>query len=164
MHGESEILDVMYDPLSVKIAKQEGRKAKKIKLPIKASRLAEFRKSLRKREKDPIEKCKEQLQRFIVEKTGEMNAAGISTETINSSRRKVADYLKGKPVTHRQLTSLLAAAIYEASHEELVGVGSFRRVGEKISERQLEKIFGVTRKTIRKWRKRLSRRINNFYL
>jgi len=93
-----------------------------------------------------------------------MNASGISTETINSARRKVICYLEGKPVTHRQLTSLLVAAVYETSHEELIGVGGFKRVGEKVSERQLEKIFEVTRKTMRKWRKRLPHREGSFYL
>jgi len=133
-------------------------------LPIKASRLKEFERSLRKKERDPSEKCKKQLQRLLNEKTREMNVAGISTETINSARRKAVDYLEGKPVTRRQLISLLVAAIYEASHEELIGVGGFKRVGEKVSERQLEKIFEVTRKTMRKWRKRLPHREGSFYL
>lgn len=161
---EPEFDDRAYNSLSVKIAEQEGRKGKRITLPMKASRLKEFKKSLGKKEKGSIEKCKKQLRRLLNEKTQEMNASGISTETINSARRKVVDYLKGKPVTHRQLTSLLVAAIYEASHEDLIGVGGFKRIGEKVSERQLEKIFEVKRKTMRKWRKRLPRRINKFYL
>ncbi|MFX0117173.1 MAG: hypothetical protein ACFFB3_21690, partial [Candidatus Hodarchaeota archaeon] len=108
--------------------------------------------------------CRKQLNVLVREKMGDMNAAGISIETVNSARRKVVDCLEDKSMTRKQLMNLLVAAIYEASHEELVGVGGFRRVGEKFSERQLEKIFGVTRKTTRKWRKRLPNRINNFYL
>ena len=104
------------------------------------------------------------LNPVIQGKLAEIYKAGLSSETINSAINKVLNYLRINPATSKQLISLFAAAIYEASHEELVGVGGFRRVGEKISERQLERIFGVTRKTIRKWRKRLSRRINNFYL
>jgi len=100
---------------------------------------------------------------LIREKLGQMNAAGISIETINSARRKVIDYLE-KPLSHKQLTTLLAAAIYEASREELIGFGGVKPVGEQVSERLLEKIFGVTRKTMRKWRKSLPRRIKKFYL
>jgi transcription elongation factor Elf1 len=148
----------VYDSLSVKIAKQEGKSI------YSARRAKEFEKSLRKKEKDAVEKCKKRLNLLVHKKIREMNAAGISTETINSARRKVVDYLEGKPVTHKQLTSLLAAAIYEASHEDLIGVSGFKRIGEKVSHRQLEKIFGVTRKTIRKWRNYVPRRTDSFYL
>jgi len=109
-----------------------------------------------------LEDLDKKLSPIIQGKLGEMYRSGLSSETINSARNKVLDFLRNNPVTSKQLASLFAAAIYEAPHEEPIGVGSFKRVGEKISERQLEKIFKVTRKTIRKWRKRLLRRKNNF--
>jgi len=152
-----DLFDYGSDSLSEKIAKQEG------KFVYSPSKSKELKRALRKNEKAPIELCKRQLNALIREKLGQMNAAGISIETINSARRKVIDYLE-KPLSHKQLTILLAAAIYEASREELIGFGGVKPVGEQVSERLLEKIFGVTRKTIRKWRKSLPRRIKKFYL
>jgi len=101
-----------------------------------------------------LEDLDKKLNPIIQGKLSEMYRAGLSSETINSARNNVLGFLRNNPVTSKQLISLFAAAIYEASHEELIGAGGYRRIGEKISERQLEKIFGLTRKTIRKWRKR----------
>jgi len=97
-----------------------------------------------------LEGVNKKMNPIIQSKLAEMYGAGLGIETINSARNKVADYLRNNSTTSNQLVSLLTAAIYEASHEELVGVDGLKRVGEKISERELEKVFGVTRKTIRK--------------
>ena len=101
------------------------------------------------------------LKITIQDKCAEMRSTGLSVEIINLAREKVLNYLRNNTVTSKQLVKLFAAAIYESSHGEHLCVGRHRRRGEKISERQLEKIFGVTRKTIRKWRKRLLHSIGN---
>lgn len=116
------------------------------------------------REISQLEDRNKRLNSIIQGKLAEMHRAGLSVDTINSARNKVLNYLMNNSATSKQLTSLFAAAIYEASHEELAGVGGFRRIGERISERQLEQIFGVTRKTIRKWRKSLPPHVGDFYL
>lgn len=104
------------------------------------------------------------LDVLVQSKLGEMYKAGLGIETINSARYKALDYMRKNSVTSKQLVALFAAAIYEASHEELKMVGGLKRIGERISECHLENIFGITRKTIRKWRKRILRRATDFYL
>lgn len=101
-----------------------------------------------------LEDVKERLNSIIQDKLANLYTVGLSIETINSARNKVLNHLRYNCVTSKQLVQLLAAAVYEASHEDLAaGVDSTcKRVGERVSERQLEKIFGVTRKTIRKWK------------
>lgn len=104
-----------------------------------------------------LEVLDNKLNSLIQAKLPEMYRAGLSIETINSARDRAMNYLRMKSVTSKQLVSLFAAAVYDASREELTDVGGLRRVCEKISERQLEKIFGTTRKTIRKWRKHFTK-------
>jgi len=152
-----EISDRSYATLSVEIAKQEG------KFINPASKYQEFEKRLRKKEKSPIEKCKKQLRLLIYDENQEMKTAGLSYKTIGSARRKVYSFLESEgPLTNKQLKSIFPAALLLVQNSDPINFG--RILGKKVTERQLEGIFGVTRKTIRKWRKRLSRRINNFYL
>jgi len=101
------------------------------------------------------------LKITIQDKCAEMHSTSLNVEIINLAREKALNYLGNNTVTSKQLVKLLAAAIYESSHEEHLCDGRYRQGGEKISERQLEEIFGVTRKTIRMWRKRLSRPIGD---
>ena len=136
-----------HDPLSAKIAEQEGKHI------YSAARYEEFAEALRKKEKarEPIEKCKKQLGFLISNKTREMNDAGISFETIKIVREEVQGFLEREdPVTEKQLNSLFAAALYLIQKSDQI---YYRKsLGKKVTEHQLEKIFGVTRKTIRKWK------------
>jgi len=151
-----EFDDRSYDPLLVKITEQEGRRSKKIVLPIKASRLREFAKALRKREKPPLEKCKKQLSLLIYERSQEMKAAGISYETIGNARWKTQSFLKNEgPLTNKQLRSIFPAALYLVQNSDLICHGKV--LGKKVTERELERIFDVTRKTIRKWKRILQK-------
>jgi len=104
------------------------------------------------------------LDVLVQSKLGEMYRAELSIETINSARNKALKYMRKNRVTTKQLVALFAAACYEASHEELKMVGGTSREGEMVSERELEDVFEVTRKTIRKWRKRIPSRKTDFYL
>lgn len=105
------------------------------------------------------------LNSIIKEKLAEMYRRGLSIETINIARNKALVYLKNNSVTSsKKLLNLWAAAIYEASREELVSIGGAAWRGEKLSERKTEEIFGITRKTIRKWRKLLPYRLTNLHL
>jgi N-acetylglutamate synthase-like GNAT family acetyltransferase len=103
-----------------------------------------------------LEDIDKKVTLLLQSKQEELYAAGLSKGTIYSARNKVINCLKNNTITLKQLNSLLAAAIYEASREEYIGANGYRRIGEKIGECQLEKIFGVTRKTIRRWRKLLT--------
>lgn len=139
-----------YAPFSVEIARQEGR------FIYSAAKYQEFAKALRKKEKEmqPIEKCKQQLYFLINCKTCEMKEAGISSETINIVRWEVRGFLERKgPVTRKQLRSIFAAALSLIQRTDQILYKRF--LGKKVADGQLEKIFNVTRKTIRKWRKTL---------
>lgn len=111
-----------------------------------------------------LEDIDKRLNSIIQDKLVEMHSHDLSSETINIARTKVVNYVKNTPLTEKKLANLLAAAIYQASHEELRCIGGAVRRGEKLSERKIEEIFGVTRKTIRKWRKQLPNRLNDLYL
>jgi len=104
------------------------------------------------------------LDAFVQSKLSEMYKAGLNIETINLARNKAQKFLRKNSASQKQLVALFAAAVYEAAHEELNMIGGQRWIGEKISERQLKNIFGVTRKTIRKWRKHIPPRTGDLYL
>ena len=124
----------VHDSFSLEIAKNEGKSIHP------ASKCREFKEELRKRENDPIEKCKNQLHYLIKSKRQEILAAGINNETIRIATLKAQSFIEQKgPLTSKKLSCLFAAALLITP-------------GNKLTERQLEKIFGVTRKTIRKWK------------
>ncbi|MFC1486932.1 hypothetical protein ACFLRN_04500 [Thermoproteota archaeon] len=124
-----------HDSLSTEIAKQEGSYIHP------ASKYREFKRALRKMEKDPLKKCIKQLHYLINTKRQEILAADISTETIRNAEWKAQFFIKKNgPLTNKKLNCLYSAVLLCIS-------------GNKLTERQLEKIFGVTRKTIRKWKK-----------
>lgn len=109
------------------------------------------------------ENPRSKLDQIIQRKLTEMYQGGLSIETINLARIKMVNYLRknrAKTLTLKQNVSLIAAAIYEASNEKLNGVSRLGRIEEKITERQLERMFGVTRKTIRKWKSKLQACMN----
>jgi hypothetical protein len=94
----------------------------------------------------------EELEQLIESKFAKMFQAGLDTE-IDSARRKITRYLNDNFLTSKQLRAAFAAAIYGASQENPDRINPFLGQKEQISERDLEKIFGITRKTIRKWRR-----------
>jgi hypothetical protein len=96
----------------------------------------------------------EGLDQLIQLKFAKMLQAGLDKE-IDSARRKIIRYVNDNPMTPKQLRAAFAAAIYNVSQENPNRINPFLGQKEQISERDLEKIFGITRKTIRKWRKLL---------
>jgi hypothetical protein len=88
-------------------------------------------------------------------KLPELYKAGLSLETINFARNKVTNYQKNKKPSVKKIPNLVAAAIYATANGATTDGGLWKRQGEGISERQLEEIFGVTRKTIRRLSKLL---------
>ncbi len=89
---------------------------------------------------------------LIQDKLRDLNAAGISFETIRSTRWRVNYFLeKEGPATNKQLRSIFAAALYLEQQSEQTRYG--KTMGKKVGERRLKEIFNVTRKTIRKWKK-----------
>jgi hypothetical protein len=104
-----------------------------------------------------LESRKRELDSVIQAKLERLRRAGVSMETLNLARRKVIDYLRTNTAAPKQLVILYAAAVYEASNDELTGVDGHKYVGYKIAERRLEDLFGITRKTIRSWRKKLTK-------
>jgi transposase-like protein len=104
--------------------------------PLIPKRCSEAYKKAISQSKSPHSK----LDRLIQAKLRQMYQEGLNIETINFARNKVMKQLKNSSPTCKQLTTLFAAEIYNSAQDQ-------------ISERRLEKIFGISRKTIRKWSK-----------
>jgi len=101
-----------------------------------------------------LETKNKEMDRLIQEKVPDLTKAGLSLETINYARNKIARYLENKKLSSESLKKVIAAAIYVTSNGVTTdGSSLWKHQGEGISERQLEEIFVVTRKTIRKWAK-----------
>ena len=135
-----------YDSLSVKIAEKEG------KFPLTARRLQEFQRALKKKQRDPVEICRKQLDLLINAKTAEMNDAGIDCNSISQACYMTQSFAENRgPYTRKQIQSLFSAMLYVMQdhavfHRE-------RTSGMKITERELTRIFCVSRNTIRKWKR-----------
>jgi hypothetical protein len=101
-----------------------------------------------------VENKNKELDLLILEKKPQLCKAGLSPLTICYARNKVAAHLtSGKP-TPKGLAKLAAGAIYATANGVSMKESSIlKHQGEGITEEKLEEIFGVTRKTIRKWAK-----------
>ena len=121
--------------------------SKKGKPIISKKAAAEYSKEISTREKRNKE-----LTRLFQEKLPTLCKAGLSLETLNLARNQAAAYIQQHKTSKKGISKLLAAAIYAKANGESV-CGSWKHNGEGISEEYLEEIFGVTRKTIRKWKK-----------
>lgn len=122
------------DSFSAKITKDEGSYIHP------ASKYGQWEKELRKKENDPIIKCKKQLDYLIHAQRYKLYSLGVSRELVNAAIRKAKNFIdRNGPQTNKRIDYLIPAALLNISEN-------------KLTERQLEKIFGVTRKTIRKWK------------
>lgn len=93
----------------------------------------------------------EELNKIILSKITQLYGVGLSLVTVNLARGEVVRYTQGKTTT-KKLTSLLVAAIYAKANSITTDGGClWKHKGEGVTERQLEKIFGVSRKTIHKY-------------
>lgn len=147
-YNYDEYDDRSYDSLSVKIAEQEGK-------PIySASAVKRFQRKLRKQEQSlaPLRKCIEQFDVLIKNSSLQLNEAGISFETIRFVCLELQNFLKKEGLfTRKQQRSIFAAALSLIQKAEQM---IYRRtIKRSVPDYQLEAIFKVTRKTIRKWRK-----------
>jgi transposase len=131
--------DGVPDSFSVKIAKTEGSYIHP------ESKCREWEKELRKKENDLGEKCKKQLDYLIYAKQNKLFDLGISREIIDVAMSKAKIFIdRHGTQTNKKINCLLPAALLSVTEK-------------KLTERQLEKIFGVTRKTIRKWKEILQK-------
>ena len=96
-------------------------------------------------------KSDKELNSLIQAKLPELYKAGLSLETINFAKNKVTYYQINNKSSAKRMPKLVAAAIYRTANGAV-----WKHQGEGISERKLEEIFGVTRKTIRRYSKLLS--------
>lgn len=93
------------------------------------------------------------VNRLMAMKLPELYRVGLSLETVNSAKRKVIIYSRNNKLSPKGLSKLFAAAIYVAANGIATNGGLWKHQGESVTEEQLEQIFSVTRKTIRKWAK-----------
>ena len=95
----------------------------------------------------------EELNKLVQSKITQLYGVGLSLATVNLARSEVVRYTlytKDK-ITTKKLTTLLAAAIYAKANTTTTNGSLWKHKGEGVNERQLEEIFGISRKTIRKW-------------
>ena len=139
--------DEVYDPFFVKIAEQEGS-------PIhSASKCMEFGKRLKKKERNPIEKCKKRLILLIREKYPLLKSAGVGSKTIDNAKWKAQCFIERKGhCTEKQLRSIFSAEICLAQEAM---IRQRKILKKEITERQLKTIFEIDRKTIRNWKRKL---------
>jgi len=106
--------------------------------------------------KDTRERTRK-IELLIQTKLPQLYQAGLSISTINFAKDKVIRYLNNEKPTPTGPSKLVAGAIY-ATANSTTSDGSclWKHQGEGITEEKLEEIFGVTRKTIRRWAKTLS--------
>ncbi len=106
--------------------------------------------------KDTQERTKK-IELLIQTKLPQLYEAGLSISTINFAKNKVIRYLNNEKPTPTGPSKLVAGAIYSTANGVTSdGSNLWKHQGEGITEEKLEMIFGVTRKTIRRWAKILS--------
>ena len=96
------------------------------------------------------QKKTEELNELIKRKLPELYKIGLSLATVNLDRSRVIWVIKSN-TTQKHVTTLLAAAIYAKANGVTTNGSMWQHKGEGASERQLEEIFGISRKTIRKY-------------
>lgn len=146
-----DLTDGNYDPLQVKIASKEGGYV------FSAAKAKEIAKALKEKEKDPKEKCKRQLHQLVKQNTEALKTAGISDDLIKRTECDVGLYIyKEGELTDKQLKNLFCATLY-VFHDVMVRSG--RKTNSNLTERTLQKVFNVDRKTVRKWKNIVKERI-----
>jgi hypothetical protein len=90
-----------------------------------------------------------ELNRLVEEKMADLYKANLSLTTINLAKNLTMRRIQTE-TSPIKIKTLLAAAIYAKANTISTDGGIWKHKGEGITERQVEKIFGVTRKTIRK--------------
>lgn len=95
-----------------------------------------------------IEQRTHEINQVIQNKMPDLYKAGLSLATINFARSEAIRRINRAKTTKKRIT-LLSAIIYLKANG-ITADGLWEHKGEGISERQLENIFGVSRKTIRK--------------
>jgi len=98
----------------------------------------------------------EELNKLVQAKINQLYGVGLSLATVNLARAEIVRFTKGK-ITTKRLTTLLAAAIYVKANTTTTMGSCWKHKGEGVTERQLEEIFDISRKTIRNWAGKLSR-------
>ena len=107
-------------------------------------------KALKAKEKDPEEICRKLFQRIAKEKSPKMLELGVDPATIDLATWRVRSYLDLEgPLSEKQLQCLFSAEI-ALVQDELINEGKFK--GNKVTERAMQEIFDVDRKTVRKWK------------
>jgi hypothetical protein len=102
-----------------------------------------------------IEEKNKELDKLIREKLPLLYKAGLSLATINLAKNRVPSHLKGKTLTRKTAAKLLAGAIYATANGITTeGSSLWNHQGEGITEEKVAEIFGLTRKTVRKRKKR----------
>jgi len=140
------ILKISYEPKAVSLDKLEGN------LPVYSEeRAREIARAIKKAEKDPKKLCQKQFKKLVNKKQYVLQQNGVGSKIMEKAILEASVFINLKgPFTDKQLESLLSAAI-TLIQEDLTRMGNSEVT--TVTERQMEKIFDVDRKTMRKWKK-----------
>ncbi len=146
---KEDISDAAYGNKTAAIAKNEGH------LVLSASASEKIVKALQKKQKDPVIACQKELERLISERCHTLLEKGISCCILERADILASRFIAHKgPLTSKQVACLFSGAMYLVQ-DYLSLRGELD--GRMITEIQGEEIFGVSRKTSRKWLKMLKK-------
>lgn len=142
-----QIDEKQHSGLTVKIAENEGK-------PILSTQVnRKIVAALRKSVNSPKGKCQRRLNTMIKQMSETLETIKINPLILNRAKNQARrEIQRNGTLTEKQLQILYPAALLEAQ-ETLLILGEV--ANKAVTERQLEKIFKVDRKTLRKWKKRL---------
>ena len=124
-----------------------------------AQEARELAKEIRKTERAPKYKCKKELDYLICHKIYLLQQNGLSREIIRRSAMKARSYIYSNgPFTKKQV-EIIFCAVTLLITENLTTLDEFNR--KRLTERQMERIFDVDRKTMRKWKEILRKQDQN---
>ena len=142
--------DGNYSYKTIKIAEKEGTLN-----VLSAANYEKIARALKKKEKDPHVKCKKRLQALLNEKKGILEKAGVPSNSIKEASSKVECFIeKNGEVTDKKLMILFFAALY--INQE--GTAKDKKPQNlSLTERVMQELSGLDRKTIRKWKNILAK-------
>jgi hypothetical protein len=146
---DDDFYDGAYGSKAAAVAKKEGSPV------LSESAYEKIVKALQKNQKDPMIVCQKELESYINERNQILLEKGISSRCLERANHVACSFVARKgPLTSKQLGCLFSGAVlfvqdYLLSKGELSGRVITGLVGQEI--------FGVDRKTTRKWVKMLKK-------
>jgi hypothetical protein len=144
VYGYLDSDDGSYSRMDVKLAQQEGKRI------LSASQGREILKAIKKHENGPAVKGRRRLLALAFEKKIILQEIGVSPEIVQMSIHQVEAFIQREgEQTEKQLINLFASALYVTQKNS----NENKKPYKELTERTLQTVLGIDRKTLRKWKK-----------